>query len=146
MFSLHLCHEVGAAAFCLAETNLNWHHTQHHASLKRCLHRNWSASKYQISIPDEVFLGNYQPGGTATLIGDRWTSRVISSGMDPYGLGRWSYVLLRGKKEINICIITAYRICADKYTGPKTAYQQQKRQLSEMFRHLNKVATPDPNR
>ncbi len=33
MFSLHLCHEIGAGAICLAETNLNWHHTQHHASL-----------------------------------------------------------------------------------------------------------------
>jgi len=146
MFSLQLCNEIGAGAICLAETNLNWHHSQHHASLRRCLHKNWSASKYQTSVPKENFLGDYQPGGTVTLVVDRWTSRVISSGADPYGLGRWSYLKLRGKQDRQICIITAYRVCNDKYTGPKTAYQQQRRQLSEMFRQQNKVIDPEPNR
>jgi len=145
MFSLHLCHKIGAGAICLAETNLNWHHTQHHASLRCCLHRNWSASRFQTSVPDEIFLGIYQPGGTTTLVVDRWTSRIIKSGMDPYSLGRWSYVILRGKQDINLCIITAYRVCADKYTGPKTAYQQQKWQLSAMYRAQNKLVNPDPN-
>jgi hypothetical protein len=32
------------------------------------------------------------------------------------------------------------------YTGPKMAYQQQRRQLSAMFRQVNKVVDPDPNR
>ncbi len=146
MFSLHLCNEIGAGAVCLAETNLNWHHKQHYAALSRCMHRNWPASKHQASIPAEAFFGDYQPGGTLTLIVDRWTSRVQSSGMDPYGLGRWSYIVLRGKKDINLCIVTAYRVCKDKYTGPKTAYQQQRRQLSAMFRSQNNVVDPDPNR
>jgi hypothetical protein len=146
MFSLHLCHEVGAGAICLAETNINWHHYQHSAALRRCLHRNWSSSRFQTSVPEEIFLGNYQPGGTATLITDRWTSRVTKSGVDPFGLGRWSYVMLRGKSDISICIITAYRVCNDKSTGPKTAYQQQKRHLAALFRQSNKVVTVDPFR
>jgi len=54
-------------------------------------------------------------------------------------------VILRGKQDINLCIITAYRVCANKYTGPKTAYQQQKRQLSAMYRAQNKLVNPDPN-
>jgi hypothetical protein len=129
LFSLHISHEIGVGALCLAETNLNWHHSQHKFVLKCCLHQNWQSSKFQTSVPDEVFLGNYQPGGTATIVVDCWTSCVLNSGMDPYGLGRWSYVILRGKSDTNICIITAYRVCNDRYTGPKTAYQQQKRQL-----------------
>jgi hypothetical protein len=146
MFSLHLCHEVGVGAICLAETNLNWHYYQHTAALRRCLHRNWSSSKFQTSVPNEKFIGNYQPGGTTTIITDRWTSRVVQSGMDPFGLGRWSYVILRGKSETTICIITAYRVCNDKTTGPKTAYQQQQRQLAELFRQENKVTNVDPFR
>jgi hypothetical protein len=144
LFSLHLCHEVGIGAICLAETNLNWHHAHHHAALKRCLHRNWQASKFQTSIPDEIFLGDYQPGGTATIVPDRWTSRAISSGSDPFGLGRWSFIILRGRNDINICLITAYRVCNDKYTGPKTAYQQQKRQLASMSRQQGKISMLDP--
>ena len=146
LFSLHICHEIGAGAICLAETNLNWHHTQHKLSLRRCLHRNWKTSRFQPSIPTEEFLGNYQPGGTVTIITDRWTSRITTTGMDPYGLGRWSYVTLRGKADTAICIITAYRVCNDKYSGPKTAYQQQKRQLAAIFREHQQQPQLDPYR
>jgi hypothetical protein len=146
MFSLHLCNEVGVGAICLAETNLNWHYYQHTAALRRCLHRNWSSSKFQTSVPDEKFIGNYQPGGTTSIITDRWTSRIVQYGMDPFGLGRWSYVILRWKSETNICIITAYRVCNDKTTGPKTAYQQQKRQLSALLRQENGIINVDPFR
>jgi len=144
MFSLHLCHEVGVGAICLAETNVNWHHYQHSAALHRCLHRNWSSSRFQTSVPEEKFLGNYQPGGTTTVITDRWTSRVTKSGADPFGLGRWSYMVLGGKSNINICIITAYKVCNDKSTGPKTAYQQQKRHLAALFHQSNIIVSVDP--
>lgn len=144
LFSLHICHEIGAGAICLAETNLNWHRSQHRASMRRCLHRHWKSSRFQISVPKEEFLSNYQPGGTATIITDQWTSRIISTGMDPYDLGRWSFVHLRGKSDKTICVITAYRVCNDKYTGPKTAYQQQKRQLSEIFRDQKTQSVNDP--
>jgi hypothetical protein len=89
-------------------------------------------------------MGNYQPGGTATIITDRWTCHIITTGMDPYDLGRWSYVTLRGKSDTTICIITAYRVCNDKYTGLKTAYQQQKHQLSAIFRDQKKQPQVDP--
>jgi len=144
LFSLHVCQDIGVGVICLAETNLNWHHAKHKISLRRCLHRNWSSSRIQPSVPNEEFLGNYQPGGTATIIVDRWTSRIITTGMDPYNLGRWSYTILQGKSDSSICIITAYRVCNDKYTGPKTAYQQQKRQLSSLFREQNKTPIIDP--
>jgi hypothetical protein len=146
LFSLHLCQEIGVAAICLAETNLNWNHSQHHVSLRRCLFRNWKSAKFQTSVPEEKFLGNYQPGGTATIVTDRWTSRVIKSGSDPLGLGRWSFIILRGKQDTSICVITAYRVCKDKTTGPKTAYQQQKRHLSSLLRTQGKVSTVDPHR
>ncbi len=146
LFSLHLCHEIGIGAICLAETNLNWNNSQHHISLRRCLYRNWKATKFQTSVPEERFLGNYQPGGTATIVTDRWTSRVVTCGSDPLGLGRWSFIVLRGKQDTNICIVTAYRVCNDKYTGPKTAYQQQRRHLSSLFRKQGKVINPDPHR
>jgi hypothetical protein len=146
LFSLHVCQDIGVGAICLAETNLNWHHTHQKISLRRCLQRNWSSSRFQPSIPSEQFLGTYQPGGTATIVVDRWTSRIITTGMDPHNLGRWSYIILRGKSDSTICIITAYRVCKVKYTGPKTAYQQQKRQLSSIFRDQNKMPIIDPHK
>jgi hypothetical protein len=104
LFSLHVCHSIGVGAICITETNLKWHHSQHKASMRRCLHRNWKSSRFQTSVPEEHFLGNYQPGGTATIITDQWTSCIIDSGMDPFGLGRWSYVTLRGKSELQFVL------------------------------------------
>jgi hypothetical protein len=57
-----------------------------------------------------------------------------------------NYFKTRRMVPPHICIITAYWVFANKYTGPKTAYQHQRRQLSAMFRQVNKVVDPDPNR
>lgn len=81
-----------------------------------------------------------------SLVTDSWTSRVISSGSDPYGLGRWSYIILRGSNNSTICLITAYRVCLHRYTGPKTAYQQQTRYLSFFNRQYNINTHPEPHR
>eukprot|EP00957_Ditylum_brightwellii_P087626 6671587-Ditylum_brightwellii.AAC.1 len=39
----------------------------------------------------------YQPGGTATVVMDKWVSQVCNSGHDP--LGRWSYATIKGRKD-----------------------------------------------
>jgi hypothetical protein len=59
--------------------------------------RIWDTSKFQVSSSQEIFKSSYQPGGTFTAITGKWTSTVVSKGDDPYNLGRWSYVTLRGK-------------------------------------------------
>ena len=75
---------------------------------------------------------------------DCWTSRVHSKGQDPYGLGRWSYITLKGKQDSLITIITAYRVCqkSSSSTGLKTAYIKQLRALQ---RKLISPEKPKPN-
>jgi hypothetical protein len=45
----------------------------------------------------ENFLSTYKPGGTATFIYDKWTSREMETGEDAYGLSQWSYIALGAK-------------------------------------------------
>lgn len=52
-----------------------------------------------------------------------WTSRIVDRGVDPYGLGRWSFLVLRGTGDTKIMVITAYRVCDNKSSGSKTAYR-----------------------
>jgi hypothetical protein len=66
--------------------------------------------------------------------------------MDPYGLGQWSYMTLQGKGGMKIVIVTAYRVCDDKQAGPKSAYHQQYRQISQSWRSENRHDRPDPHR
>ena len=38
---------------------------------------------------------------------------IANTGIDQRGLGRWSYVILNGRKNVQIAIVTAYRVCQD---------------------------------
>ena len=72
----------------------------------------------------------YLPGGTATAILGRWSSRIMATGSDT-GQGRWSWVRLQGNTDVkgkctNIRLINAYRVCQTQVTdGSFTSYMQQ---------------------
>ena len=70
----------------------------------------------------------------------RVTGRIITKGMDD--MGRFTWMILKGKNEKKIMIITAYRVCkAWPNIGPHTAHMQQVKQLL-----LKRITTPDPIR
>ena len=53
--------------------------------------------------------------------------RYQTSGSDPHGLGRWSFVQLYGKDGKSLVMITAYRVCNGNIStsGASTAFHQQ---------------------
>jgi hypothetical protein len=102
------CRDYGAAVICLPETNMNWDQRDQQAILHQLLWRTWRTTATQTSRAPESFLSQYQPGGTATMVCNNWVSRVLQKGEDPMGLGRWSYITLRGKGAKQITVITAY--------------------------------------
>jgi hypothetical protein len=69
---------------------------------------------------------HYKPGGTVTAALGHWASRVLWSGKDPTGCGRWSYVCL-GKNDKKFAIVTVYRVGHNRNAGDATAFQQQYR-------------------
>jgi len=89
-------------------------------------------------------MATYQPGGTATVICDNWTSRVIDRGEDPLGLGRWTFVTLRGKGSKKLTVVTAYNSTSS--TGDKTYFQQQNRVLSQIIRNQAHHILSQPRR
>jgi hypothetical protein len=114
------------------------------AFFKSALHQTWSYSIAAVSRSPEDFLSNFQPGGTATVICDNWISRIIDKGEDHFGLGRWSYITLRGKGSTKITIITAYN--ASYNLGDTTNYRQQQRTLSHLHRKHNQNIDAQPRR
>jgi hypothetical protein len=55
-----------------------------------------------------------------------WASRVLRSGKDPTGCGRWSYICI-GKNDEKFAIVTVYRVGHNRNAGDATAFQQQYR-------------------
>jgi len=145
-YSLGRCQSLGVGALCVAETNINW--DKHHALSKfyGMLRKAWKHSKVSKSFTKDDFLSENQPGGTATMVYNKWTSRVIESEEDPFGLGRWSSLTIRGRGNIRILLVTAYRVCKQtvQSVGPKTPTAQQFRRLSEQFREAERTDDPIP--
>jgi hypothetical protein len=90
----------------------------------------------------EVLRNSFIPGGMTTIICGNWVARVLALGEDSKGLGRWSYVTLKGKGAKVLTIITAYNACAT--TGDTTFYSQQQCQMSKFFHHHQIRSIPQP--
>ena len=70
----------------------------------------------------------------------RVTGRIIKRGMDD--MGRFIWMILKGRNDKKIMIITAYRVCkAGPNIGPHTDHMQQVKKLL-----LKGVVTPNPRR
>jgi hypothetical protein len=86
----------------------------------------WENSKSTISYnTKDVAPSKYQPGGTILCSIGRPCHRIIDSGVDKSGLGRWSWQRFRGRHDVTLRVISAYRPC--RATGPNTVYSQQAR-------------------
>jgi len=116
-------HSLNTGLLGLAETNVNWHHPRVLGKFHKSLRKVWKHTALSTSSTKADFQSEIQPGGTITLACGHWTLRVLQKGVDPFGLGRWSYLTLRGNQGRKILVITAYRVCRQSIqsVGPKTS-------------------------
>ena len=108
-----MCDSIGQLEIdiaCLAETNTNLKHpnskASFHATTKRhCNHSHLITSETEIEWSDI-----YKPGGTAIITLPPFNLGITTSGSDPAGLGRWSYITITGRDNNTLTIISAYRV------------------------------------
>ena len=75
-----------------------------------------------------------QYGGTAMMAINTMVAKINTCGYDPSGLGRWCWMLLRGKRDTVTRIVTAYCPCKANIkgtTGQHTVYAQHLRKSSK---------------
>ena len=66
---------------------------------QKILRNQFGDSHFTASESNLIFPSEYKPGGTITAAVGKWTTRVTGRGVDPHGLGRWSYITLQSKKK-----------------------------------------------
>ena len=112
---------------CLAETNLEWRHPLVAHKIPTITKRFFNHSRMVSTSSAIKFERIYKPGGTASLITNEWTGRIIASETDSSGLGRWTTFTLNGKRHRKIAIITAYQVCKTSIhqCGFTTCFSQQ---------------------
>ena len=75
-----------------------------------------------------------QYGGTTMMAVNTLVAKINTTGYDPTGLGRWSWMLMRGKRDTITRVITAYCPCKPQLsgtTGQHTVYAQHLRHSSK---------------
>ena len=133
-----LAHDVDI--FGLSESGVDWKQGYPRNKCNKIMRDFWPHSRLIGSTSDIPSKEVVQFGGTCTVVTDKWTGRIESSGSDPQGLGRWSYVRLNGKNGRRVTIVTVYQVCKQSVTtaGAKTAYMQQ-------WNLLRRAGQDDPN-
>lgn len=113
----------------LAEMNRCWHLLKDQDKWKARTRGWWESAHHKLSYnkQDNELATAFQPGGTAIISTNTFCHRIIKSGQDPKGLGRWTWTLYRGRQNIKLRVISMYRPCKPNVPGPNTAFSQQQR-------------------
>lgn len=81
------------------------------------------------NVKDGELSTPFQPGGTMVLSLNTAAHRVFEIGKDTTGLGRWSWSRYRGRHDLILHVISAYRPCIPQDPGENTTHSQHQRYL-----------------
>jgi len=117
--------------FAGCESNINWSKMPKGTSLWE-----WFRSELPLrTISSHNIHDNFhrrQFGGTFLLGSGPITSSITASGVDPSGLGRWSWFRLQGRTGRSIRIISGYRPRKTEKARLQTVYSQHQRHLESL--------------
>jgi hypothetical protein len=120
----------------ITDPNINWNEKLR-SDTRQKFQQHYQSALLSTSSSTDPTKANYQPGGTATIITNRYTGRAVKPIVDLSGMGRWSGYQLKRNTNTNLNIITAYRPIVTQ--GIHTCYQQHMAIL------LNKgIINPNP--
>lgn len=112
----------------MTEINRCWHNVEEEHKWRNRTRGWWESSNNTIGYnTKDCASGAFQPGGTLLTSIDKPAHRIIDTGLDPTGLGRWVWQRYRGKHNVTLRVICAYRPCIPSTAGPNTTYSQQER-------------------
>jgi hypothetical protein len=116
----------------LSETNVEWHKYELRENLQKLFTKEFGAARMEYYTSSDKFETTYHKrGGTTCGALGQMVHRVIASGRDIAGYGRWSQITYAAKESKKMTIISAYRVCKQTNPGYLTASKQQHRIMYE---------------
>jgi hypothetical protein len=116
--------QTGTVAF--QETNLEWHNKSYRDEFQKLLVKAFGSARADYSTTKDKFeTSSFKPGGTASAALGKMLHRVVKTGRDDTGCGRWSYIKFNGKENKHITVINTYRVCSQRDPGDTTSSRQQ---------------------
>ena len=102
--------QIKADAYAGAESRAQWDLLKHKCQLQQLFQTEVSTkaiTAHNVHEDDS----RSQEGGTGMVVFDQFASLIHSTGIDRTGLGRWCWILVKGKHNHRTRIITAYQPC-----------------------------------
>jgi hypothetical protein len=120
--------------FCTTEVNIAWHNVEAVDKVNERFRGKLEFAKYTTSHnEDRQYKEKYQRGGTMIVANGNICARIVETGQEK-GLGRWSWIKIRGCRGLTVIIATIYRpVYAE---GALSTYQQHKSML--LLQGINK--------
>ena len=118
--------QIKADAYAGAESRAQWDLLKHKCQLQQLFQTEVSTkaiTAHNVHEDDS----RSQEGGTGMVVFDQFASLIHSTGIDRTGLGRWCWMLVKGKHNHSTRIITAYQPCRSSHTRLHTVYNQHRR-------------------
>jgi hypothetical protein len=115
----------------MAETNRNWNRLKEKDKWQNRTRGWWETQRTVLAFNtrDSILASDFQPGGVLLTSINKPAHRIIDTGKDAEGLGRWAWTLYRGRQDITLRIISAYRTCKTTNSGSNTTHSQQRRYM-----------------
>ena len=108
------------APAAMQETNRNFERPTVAQAFHDCFRNVSTHHQGAVASARLQFQSDYQPGGTAVAVLNKWATRFLSKGSDSYG--RWSWITLVGCGTLKITFISAYRVCnGASYSNPESS-------------------------
>jgi hypothetical protein len=131
----------------MSEVGLNWHKVDPQDLWFERIREKFgdqSTRSYMAFNSNEQEIAEpLQYGGTGIFANTEVAHRVISSGQDPEKLGRWTWMLLQGKRGIRIRVVSAYRP-SNSNNGTDSVMIQHYRHFKENNRVDDNGVTVNP--
>ena len=115
----------------IQEINVNWNKCNNKNRFsERIRNPAWEFARYSVAFNKHDKKYRHQYGGCISLGVEQVTHRISGSGADERGLGRWSWLLLKGKDKVLVRVVTVYQPNLNKLsTQCGSVYSQQRAQL-----------------
>jgi hypothetical protein len=127
---LNIINKTKLSIIGMVETNRCWHKLSEKDKWQDRTRGWWETQQTILAYNHtENISSDFQPGGTLLTSINRPAHRIIETGKDDEGLGRWVWTLYRGRHDVTLRIISAYRPCKPHSAGPSTTYSQQRRYM-----------------
>lgn len=113
----------------IQEININWYKCKNKDRFcERMKSSAWECIRYSVAHNKHDLQHRHQFGGCITMGVDQITHRISGSGADDRGLGRWSWLLPKGRTNKKVRVITVYQpnMCHD-HLHPGSVYSQHRR-------------------